>query len=657
MKIKSLNTSLFKKDNLLFLISLTVLIVAEMFCLNYLRLNMSRLLDSDMSSEMILSKILSDNNEIITRDWYYSSEIRVINTQLVFSFLFKLFNSWHRVRVIGTAVVHFLLILSVAILCKSAGNIRMFPLISLFFAVPLSVEYFLYVTRALYYIPHISISILGLSLLFFLCGGRKKRNCVLLVICFIFAVAACMGGPRQILVFYLPVLISGLLIFFFEYIGNEHSGYRTDIFYFAIGSVLSFTGAVIGYLINTRYLMERYHFQSWEDQTFKFPDWSGFISVINGFLQSLGYMEGTVDSRSVISNTFAGILLILTVIAVCYGIRKKKSVGICYYITSVLTACSYVIYILLYSLTDMYFAIRYNIPVIAYSFIVIVMFIHALSREYKRISLWFLYAFFTVMIILSGTITINLIDEYVLDEDSYEPKMIADIMSEQGYEAGYATFWSANIITELSEGRIDMHCFDNVSTPSMMAYIDNINQLHQWLDPVSHDTERPSGKVFILLPEEDYSYSYWKDNLTDDYLVYNSGNYRAYGFSSYPDMLSVLSHYEVSLSDNLFVNNGYDEDGSRILNPGGSTFGPYIIFYAGHHRVTVTGENLDPISADCTCFNGSVHIPFEIVSRTDDEYIVEFDVPEDSFAGELAIYNISADEDVTIDSIVFDYIA
>ena len=59
------------------------LVLELLFLLLYLNGRIDRLLDSDMSSEMILGQLLARNNGILSDQWYYSTELRVLNTQLI----------------------------------------------------------------------------------------------------------------------------------------------------------------------------------------------------------------------------------------------------------------------------------------------------------------------------------------------------------------------------------------------------------------------------------------------------------------------------------------------------------------------------------------------------------------------------------------------
>ena len=76
--------------------------------------NGMNLVNSDDAGEMILAKLLSEGNGIATREWVYSSELRVINTQLIRAFLFRFTDSWTAVHVIGNLVLYAWLLLSYA---------------------------------------------------------------------------------------------------------------------------------------------------------------------------------------------------------------------------------------------------------------------------------------------------------------------------------------------------------------------------------------------------------------------------------------------------------------------------------------------------------------------------------------------------------------
>ena len=74
--------------------ALLALILYVSFCLD-------NLMHSDTTAEVILSKFLADRNELISKEWFYSTEIRVIYTQLVMVPLFKIFSSYRLVKLLS----------------------------------------------------------------------------------------------------------------------------------------------------------------------------------------------------------------------------------------------------------------------------------------------------------------------------------------------------------------------------------------------------------------------------------------------------------------------------------------------------------------------------------------------------------------------------
>ena len=49
------------------------------------------LIDSDDSSELILGHLLASENCLLSKNWYYSTELRVVNTQIFYAFFSKYF--------------------------------------------------------------------------------------------------------------------------------------------------------------------------------------------------------------------------------------------------------------------------------------------------------------------------------------------------------------------------------------------------------------------------------------------------------------------------------------------------------------------------------------------------------------------------------------
>ena len=128
--------------HILYQLTVIMLVVTHILLLFLIHKQMPYFLDSDMSSEMILSKILSDENRIITDSWYYSTELRVLNNQLVYSFFFRFLKNWHVVRLLSIMVLHCILTCSALYLCKRIGCHKYAPLVCWAILIPFTPEYF-----------------------------------------------------------------------------------------------------------------------------------------------------------------------------------------------------------------------------------------------------------------------------------------------------------------------------------------------------------------------------------------------------------------------------------------------------------------------------------------------------------------------------------
>ena len=188
------------------------IVLALMILFFFLYKKLHHLLDSDMSSELVLSKLLFSKKAILTNSWFYSTEIRILNTQLVFSLLFNFFNSWFKVRYFSIFILIILLLVSFYYFCLKLKSKKDFYLFAIFLIIPFSLEYFSYVLMGTYYIPHIIIAFLSLGMIFSFRNSQNKFNSIFIVVLFsLLALLAGMGGARELIILYLPIMLACII--------------------------------------------------------------------------------------------------------------------------------------------------------------------------------------------------------------------------------------------------------------------------------------------------------------------------------------------------------------------------------------------------------------------------------------------------------------
>ena len=66
---------------------------------------------------------------------------------------------------------------------------------------------------------------------------------------------------------------------------------------------------------------------------------------------------------------------------------------------------------------------------------------------------------------------------------------------EQGYTEGYASYWFANLLTEASDGKLDVYSYDSFED----------RELGTWLQKTAHHEQLPEGRVFVYVDGADWA--------------------------------------------------------------------------------------------------------------------------------------------------------
>lgn len=60
---------------------------------------------SDDASELVYSRMLAQEGSIISSNWYGSTELEILNTQLIYSLLFHFTSNFQVVRIVGQVIL------------------------------------------------------------------------------------------------------------------------------------------------------------------------------------------------------------------------------------------------------------------------------------------------------------------------------------------------------------------------------------------------------------------------------------------------------------------------------------------------------------------------------------------------------------------------
>ena len=562
-------------------------------------------LDSDMSSEMILAETLAEENKLLTSSWNYSTELRFLNNQIVFMPLFKLFSDWHIIRVAGSAICVLIMMWSYHFFVTGTGIKSIYATAIVSVITPYSSAAFAFVSRGTYYIPHLTISFLSFGLIFRVLNSEaNKRRNILVATLYLLSFMAGLGGMRQLIILYLPLMLVSLICLNLE---------DTIRVLFAKCSFISFFVSLIGYMINTKLLSRIYRFFQYRNVNFTNLKWDLVISCVNDILKSLGYNIGNVFSgKIIVQNSTFVVIFCLTAIGLWKGICKYRSGKFDWHvILSIYLLVALALLTLIYTFTSMPYKERYNLPILVFAVPLVTYSFSVFPSVVRWKTVTLLVCLLTASMFLQYKLLV--VQDKTTQFRELVPKLIND-----GYTSGYSTFWNGNVLTELSNGKIDMwvwHYNDQIKKDV------SIHRLYKWLQKTSHHNNNPNGKCFILLDKKERNDDTFFSFLDNSNLIYTKNDLHVWGYASTDDMLKDLGSFEIIFKKNIHLKNGKDSNGVRYLNKDGKSYGPYVTLYCGMYEISIEGENLHNASFLCTYDDGKKKLDFEIVKSACDNIV------------------------------------
>lgn len=473
-------------------------------------------IDSDMAAEMIFSELLvEDGNLIATENWYYSTEFRVLYTQLIMAPLHRIFDDWHIIRVITNVIFYGFMLASFFFVCKPLKIKRRNVLLcSLALLVPVSEAVMTHLQMGNTYMSHVILCFLAFGLFLRLCDRNvsEKRSvraifaCLYVVLCVILGVS----GVRYLLNMIVPLVLtaavfvtrsSGFRAFrekpdkeqFFGLLKTEQAGY----FFVSMAGMVC---GGIGYLINALLISKRYQFQTYDTTNFIKVHEGVFWERVQNALGELLQMFGYIENRAFLS--LRGLITILAFVMI--GV-----LGFCWWkafrysqvqstalvepaeqnhrrFTVLFAAISLALHLFVFIFTTSTMVDRYFIPIAIFFLLVLAIYMEWEGLLFDRVA---------VCLILGGSLALAGVKTYYsfISNNKNEARYdMADYLVEEGYAFGYASYWNSNIMTEVSDGALEMANLWSLETLGDF----------KWSSKVS-SYEPKEGKVFLIAAKEE----------------------------------------------------------------------------------------------------------------------------------------------------------
>lgn len=489
-------------------------------------------LDSDAASELVLAKLLSQEGRLLTEDWLYGSELRVFYSQLIFTPLFYVFESWRAVRFTGTLIMLAALVFSFYWFCRETDSRSSFAPAAMLMLLPLSRIYFDVLYKFTYYLPH---AVMGFAVPAALWGyagrkreGRSRRAGLLLTLGALLSFAVGLNGVRLLLTLYAPMLLSALLLL---WLNREALGDRR----FLIGSAAASAAAVCGCAVNVLYLAKKYTVLDVTGIKFTAFNLDGLEQVLGGLLSAFGYRSGeNVFSLPLLYCAQGGLLFVLSLYASFSILKNRRAYREGQQFTAAFYLMSLAVLCLLYCLTGMAFTSRYLVLTAVLGLPPVFVCFRQTERYGKTGNRLLLGL--CCFALLCGALHYN---EMRKEDKTETQRQCVDFLVENGYTQGYASFWNGNVVTELSDGALEIWVWDE-----KFAGLEDPDEVVGFLQAKSHLQPPGEGKMFVMLSANEDCYCGFSQNFGRDNVIFKTAYYQAgalheyiiYGFDSYEQM-------------------------------------------------------------------------------------------------------------------------
>lgn len=480
-------------------------------------------LDSDTSSELVLANHMAGYYQhIFSPTWYYSTELRVLHVELVFTPLFRLCSNWYAVRAAGTILLSVLMLVCCGYFCRRAGLWELFPFIGGFLLLPYSETYYRFILYGADYIPHLCIAFVMLGLL--LCWAETSgcRRYAAAAAGLLLSVGAGMGGVRLLFIFYGPFFLAAALLWLRERRG-PHARQTTALFWAAAAAAAA---AAAGYGINKLVLSRLYHY----DDYYTAIHFTGISpdrvkEFLANWLDVLGWRSGALATVW-LHDLIAAVCAVLLLLALAHLLVHAKEQPLAVRVLVLFTVMAFLSLCGLYLFTDMFLTNRYLLPCAVFFVPVVCWYLYKNSAGAARAALCLVLM--AALLLDAGG---NYLQKAAAGESEYQK--IAAVLTEKGYCQGLTTFWYGNVMTEYANGALECWVMDGGGED-----ITSLDMRYHWLAPIAHDWTHPEGKVFVALGKQDKACRIPAERFAESTVLYESDSSIVWGFDSYDQMLA-----------------------------------------------------------------------------------------------------------------------
>ncbi len=522
----------YSDKNKIFLLSIYLLGISVILIFAFFTRTVAQV-DSDMVSELVLAKEGARAKTFWPRTWYYSTEFRLLNTQLVSTILFFFTDKWNIVKALTAVCCMIALFFSELTILKVLKIEKkwlrfLFAIISI---CPCSVGIWNLVTFGNYYVPHFVIFNVSMALFFDLASPlidvKSKKYKIYKIIFFTLSFLNGLAGIRYVLILHIPLIVTALLPKINELVKKDEKFSIKTFFFedpYAFYSTASFIFCALGYAGSSVVLPRLFKFATWNDEVFGVLGEMTIGDIGLYLFHELGYKDNiSVLSPSGVVNVMIFVLLVTLFIGIVtyYKKREEQNSNRLFFVTLSLVSLVFMGMCIFVTVT----AYRRFLPSL-FPFITCFAFLFE-DKNFNKLVKYIFGFSITTIFMCGGIFSVQTILAEDKNSDRYAP---LDFIKKEGYTFGYASFWNANIFTYMTNGKIEVGDLGGDNVPTMFETY----KPHKYLSLSRYykDDYHAGEKCFLLVQEWQYQKSTHCRLFSLGKEVYSDGNYRVFEYAS-----------------------------------------------------------------------------------------------------------------------------
>ncbi len=497
-------------------------------------------LDSDMAAEMIFSKQLAETGHFFaTPDWYYSTEFRFLYTHWIMGPLFHFIGSWHVIRMITNLVTYGLMLAAYFFFMKPF-KVRKSLVIgsSVLLLLPFSETMMTHMQMGNTYMFHVFISFLFMGLFLRITGAEKGKKLPWIPAYFLISLICGISGVRYLLALQCPLVLAGFagVLKSAEFsafrkevtaenwkskLGDLLRSYSLPYFWYAL---MGLCGAVAGYGINVLYVCRKYVFQTYEATNFisvyQGVFWNRVQDAFGSLIMLFGYIpdKGLLSLRGMISLVAFVLLVLFGYVAVRDAKEEKGRRGM----LVTFFWCAFLLNVFVFVFSTSTMVPRYYLTIYIFLLPLLCFYLEKEERFFDRTAV--LAILLLCMTLATGKVTLS----FITTDKNESRRAVATYLKENDLNFGYATYWNANIMTELTDGQVEVA---NVGDAEHLEFF-------RWSSPMKYYDQPHDGKVFLLLTGEEFEEARDAASVRAGEIVYNDGSFVVLLYNSAEDLLN-----------------------------------------------------------------------------------------------------------------------